>query len=390
MASPSLVCVARLQRDSPTKLTPAALSPPGVSAADAVAARSWDASLVEPTSVAMSTLVQLPLTDSATCFLGGNVGARRGLGGGTLLAGAKQVFPSGTSVEASAQLGVRNQVTVGTMVPVSPNFSAGATGAWSPRDGGVGWTAVLERQLSDTARGHWHYTLGPGGGIATGFTHNGAAWATTGELRVGATLGATCSVVRPLGGPSGRSIRLAAKVGLSGLELEAGGGQRVGEGLSAGWAVTLGTAGVVLKLRITRGGVRFVFPVVLATMFDRRVALVAVIGPPVVGFALQTCVLVPARSLLAKRAAAAARRERAAEAAASRREACAAQQLLAPMAARKRAAEVEAHGLVIGCARWGQLPAQGDDAVTQPVVSAHSVNASPQPYFALAFIQRMA
>jgi hypothetical protein len=44
----------------------------------------------------------------------------------------------------------------------------------------------LDRALSEHVRGHWAWTLGPGGGIATGVSRSTGAWAASAELRVGA------------------------------------------------------------------------------------------------------------------------------------------------------------------------------------------------------------
>jgi hypothetical protein len=54
------------------------------------------------------------------------------------------------------------------------------------RAAGTSLLVSLDRQLSEHVRGHWAWTLGPGGGIATGVSRSTGAWAASAELRVGA------------------------------------------------------------------------------------------------------------------------------------------------------------------------------------------------------------
>ena len=144
----------------------------------------------------------------------------------------------------------------------------------------------LERQLSEHVRGHWAWTLGAGGGIATGVSASTGKWAATSELRVGAGMvrrpssvftncscalhcvyAHTCATSQGLSGTvvrqlsEKRHLRVTAKLGMAGADVEVGGGTRLGEDTSAALMVAVGTSGVILKLRITRGRVKILVPV---------------------------------------------------------------------------------------------------------------------------------
>jgi hypothetical protein len=63
---------------------------------------------------------------------------------------------------------------------------AGASLPPCARAAGTSLLVSLDRALSEHVRGHWAWTLGPGGGIATGVSRSTGAWAASAELRVGA------------------------------------------------------------------------------------------------------------------------------------------------------------------------------------------------------------
>jgi hypothetical protein len=133
----------------------------------------------------MQNTVHLPLSRRDTAYMGGTVASRRGIGGGTLLLGVKRQCSAVSSLEASASVGLRGAASLAAQRQLSEHASGGLTLTWSPRDG-TSLLVSLERQLSEHCRGHWGWTLGPGGGIATGVSRAAGPWAATSELRVGA------------------------------------------------------------------------------------------------------------------------------------------------------------------------------------------------------------
>jgi DnaJ family protein C protein 11 len=66
---------------------------------------------------------------------------------------------------------------------------------------------------------------------------------------------------------------------LAGVEVEIGGERRVSEHSSAAMFCVLGLQGVSWKVRFTRGGQKFVIPIVLSTTLDPVIAAGALILP---------------------------------------------------------------------------------------------------------------
>lgn len=112
--------------------------------------------------------------------------------------------------------------------------------------------------------------------------------------------------------------------------------------------------GILLKLRFTRSGHKFVFPIQLTPVFDVRVLAASAALPPI--FVLMLTKGVEPLHMLHERWKARASSEKHAEVIRrSRQEADAARRLLHNVAQRKRKAETEKGGLVIVRALYGKF-----------------------------------
>lgn len=153
------------------------------------------------------------------------------------------------------------------------------------------------------------------------------------EPSVGVTLRRPIGAAAPLLGKSeptgggGGHVKVRTQVGLSGWEVEAGGGQRyIVEDTAWSTSVVIGTHGVMLRFKIHRSGHRFHLPIVLvSTTADAKTATVAAICLSALTSAVQILVIKPWQDAAnaevrteAKRARAAAMQQAKAEAEASR------------------------------------------------------------------------
>ena len=114
--------------------------------------------------------------------------------------------------------------------------------------------------------------------------------------------------------------------------------------------------GILLKLRFTRSGHKFVFPIQLSPVFDLRVLVAAAAMPPLLLFAL-TRGIEPIVSYHEHWKARMAYEKNAEVIRRSKKEAEAARKLLHNVVQRKRRAEREKNGLIIVEAFYGSLEA---------------------------------
>lgn len=101
-----------------------------------------------------------------------------------------------------------------------------------------------------------------------------------------------CDAIGPGGGSS---VKLRAQIGLFGWEVEAGGGERyIMNDTAWNMAVACGTRGVVWKVKVERGGHRFVLPVVLVSATsDAKTATLAAIASSLLVTAIQSLIVRP-------------------------------------------------------------------------------------------------
>jgi hypothetical protein len=253
--------------------------------------------------------------------------------------------------------------------------------------GRAGLQLTTTRQLAAASQASLTWIVGPLGaqGMAVSAVHRGARYAVQAKLELGAqaaSVSGRLSVALPprlfsfSSGGSGDgssssssssvpdnngagppSVRLAARLGTSGADVELGLARRLSSVSSAyvGTQVAL-AGGVTLKGRYARGGQAFEFPLALTGDWrDWRCAAVSSLAPPLAALAVSRGV---ARPLARWRKARRERREQGARdeaARAARRKAEAERALLAPVAARRARAEAEAGGVVIVEAVYGCL-----------------------------------
>jgi len=313
----------------------------------------------------MSSTTSFPLRADSDGMLGndsGYIGAqaasKMGFGSGNLLLGLKHHESDGTSGELNASCGMRNSLSMSSWRPLTKHLTGSITHSLSQQDG-YGLALLFSHDITQSVSSHLQWSLAPGVGMSTGLSYSGEATQASGELKMGALgTGVSAQCVRQVG--TGRTVRMSGKAGTMGVEAEVGGMQRIGELTSLGASLQSGLVGIYAKLKLTRGGQRFVLPVLLSPVFRLRTTLAAAIVPPLIGYAANEFVLLPLLERRRRRADLEARKRRAEEIRKAKDDARSTQAMLRPQSERKlKAEERDQHGLVIETAVYGVLSESG-------------------------------
>jgi len=307
----------------------------------------------EMTAANMLSSVQAPLTAKDTLSLGGNIVTKPGVGGGgSFIMGYQRDCSVNSSLSLHAETGLRSVLQLTSTRQLSQRSSASLTASWTP-EAGVGLEVSSHRQISDAVAGELAMVLGPAGaeGVALTLRRTADKTDVNGTLHVGAQTGVTAAVVHSLSARSG--VRAAVKLGTMGLEVELGGSRRMGDYGSAGMSVTIGIQGITLKLRLARGGQKFVFPCLIFTHYGWRTALASALLPPLAFSVAKYALVKPLLRYMRDKERLEARSELLSTVSEALANAEAERQLLEPVAKRKTRKEAQAGGLVVVAAVYG-------------------------------------
>ena len=317
-------------------------------------------------SVSMTSGIDIPIeggkhlgpllsADADVLHLGGFVYVRGEQGGGSFIAGYKRVYSDYTTLEMQSMVGLRTLVSVSSSVQLSSAANATIAASWQPNRG-LGLQLITTRQLGDATHGELAWVVGPReeAGVALALTHrSGENTQLSGKLDVGAVTGITLRVARRIG--EDMSARAGIKVSTSGIEFDVGVGRRLSELSTAGISVVTGfKKGVLVRLRYSRGGHSFEFPVQLSAGLDPRVLVGAHLLPPLIIYCASQWIIEPIRKYIEGRRVSEERKKRADEIEGAVGRAAAAAKLMAPVAKRKMVKEAAVNGLLIALALYGE------------------------------------
>jgi DnaJ family protein C protein 11 len=316
-------------------------------------------------TVSMNSGIDIPIesskdwgplsSESDTLHLGGFVYVRGDHGGGSFLAGYKRVYADYTTFELHGMAGLKTLISAQTSVQLSPLAGATMAASWQPGKG-MGLQIITSRQLGDATNGEISWVVGPReeAGMALALTHRpNDLTQVSGKIEVGAATGITLRGARRLG--EDITARAGVKVGITGVECDIGASRRLSELSTAGLTVVTGyKKGVLLRIRYSRGGHLFEFPIQLSAGVDPGVLLAAHILPPLALYIASEWILKPLGKAIEGKRAATERQKRAVEIQEATRQANAAAQLMEPVAIRKMNKEKLKGGLVIALALYGE------------------------------------
>jgi hypothetical protein len=186
-------------------------------------------------------------------------------------------------------------------------------------------------------------------------SHKGTRYVITGRLDFGFVTSLSSRFVYQLS--ENLSVKLAARVGTSGVDAELGLSRRFSPTtvLYAGSVVGY-TSGTQFKLRYSRAGQVFEFPILLSDDYTEwQMFAAATILPPLASFLLMRYVVRPLRTWSERRSERRQRQEQAEQLRGAAARAAAERALLRPVARRKMLSEASAGGLVVLEAAYGVL-----------------------------------
>lgn len=306
--------------------------------------------------VVVQNSLDLSPTDSDVVLLQGQAALRDNQGAGNVVVGYKRVLSPNDELEASAVLGLRSLLTLTSTRRLGHYTTAAVSGNYS-LDQGMGLQVTTSRQLYDKTSASVTWVLGPATatGINFSITHRSTKYVITGKLDLGLVTAVSSRITYML--TENWSLKVMGRAGTSGIDAELGLIKRFSptSTLYAGSAVSL-QGGSVFKVRYSRAGQVFDFPILLTGDYrDYEVLAAATIVPPLASFLLLRYVIRPIYLWRQRRAERQQRSEFATHLKHAAQRAEAERALLAPVAARRAAAEAAAEGLVMLEAAYGLL-----------------------------------
>ncbi|CAN4077967.1 unnamed protein product [Withania somnifera] len=304
--------------------------------------------------MAMASEVQSQISKHSAVAIGGNLAVNGNAGGGAASVVFRHQMSSVSSIEFMGSMGLRALLGVQTTRHISVHSTATMGLAMSLRDGSVNLSNTWTRQLSDTANGNIHLSLGPESSIAVGWQKKEQKRSASGEIKLGTgSFGATVHYTHRFSTKS--HGRIAARIGSTALELEMGGGRKISEFSTIRMLYSVGIQGIYWKFELHRGGQKLIVPVLLSRYLNPVFATGAFVIPTSLYFVLKRFVLKPFYLKREKQKALETMNKTLGQEA--RAAAKKAQQLLQNVANRKRSKQLEMGGLVVTKALYGSSKA---------------------------------
>ena len=180
----------------------------------------------EMTGVAISQNVSTTLSDKDIGYIGGNAAQRRGVGGGSLVLGLRRQCSPVDTLELTSALGLKSILVMRSGRQLTRRAHGSLSMTLSTADS-PGLSLGVTRQLDEHSSSGLTWTLGPQYGLATSYTRQAIKDNIQAELRLGSSFGVAASWIRSI--TKRTHMRVHARAGNFGLDVEIGGGRRVAD-----------------------------------------------------------------------------------------------------------------------------------------------------------------
>ncbi|KAI9111064.1 hypothetical protein K1719_017939 [Acacia pycnantha] len=302
--------------------------------------------------MSMASEVQSQLSKRNSVAISGNLAVNGNAGGGVATALLRHEISEASSIEFMASAGLRALIGVQTTRQLSAHSAATMGLAMSLLDGSLNLSNSWNRQLSETASGHIQLALGPQSSIAVGWQKKDERRSASGEVKFGtSSFDVAAHYTHHLSSKS--HGRIAGRIGSSTLEIEIGGGRKVSKFSTVRWLYTIGIQGIIWKFELHRGGQKLIIPILLTRHLDPVFASGALIFPASLYFLLKKFLIKPYYLKRNKQKSLENAKKTSAQVQEARATAEKAQQLQQTVANRKKNKQLEAGGLVITRALYG-------------------------------------
>lgn len=250
----------------------------------------------EISSTTSAPTVNMTLTPSDHLTFGVQSGTKKGVGGSSFVAGYQRILTPLDTLDISLLVGLQNLVQVTSTRQFGNDTTASLTATWQP-DAGPGLQLATQRKLwglADKWAAEATLMIGPqdAHGIAVAFTRHTVKTKLVLKLEMGLSTGISLRYHLRL--TPKVWLRAHTRLGLAGLEAEAGVMRRLRYKTAAGFAVHLGSEGVTARLTVARLGQQLQVPILLSSdSQDWAVLFAASVVPPLVGTAVHFGILRP-------------------------------------------------------------------------------------------------
>eukprot|EP00741_Cyanophora_paradoxa_P015910 tig00020909_g15360.t1 len=235
--------------------------------------------------------VQMPISSRDLIIVGGSIDNvesgdgrgssslhstfRRQFGGGAYTEISTVLSKSGSTFNMKVRRRVKN-VCIGEMIVSFGN--------------GIAMTVVANKQLSENSTGS--INVNNAGIVTISFSRRSPRTQSNMLLKLGAKFfGFGLKYSRMVSRLS--SLIMGFKCTLKGVEFETGGSRQLSARTSVAYSLVCGAAGVSAKIRVSRGGTRFVFPIALSSQVAPLFVAGGLLVPGVVAALVKHFILVP-------------------------------------------------------------------------------------------------
>ncbi|CAN6579467.1 unnamed protein product [Malus baccata var. baccata] len=306
--------------------------------------------------MAMTSSVQSQISKHNTLSIGGNLAVNGNAGGGAATVVFGHQMSSVSSIEFIGSAGLRSLIGLQTTRNLSSHLTATSGLSLSLKDGSLNLTNSWTRQLSETASGNIHLSLGSESAVSVGWRKKQEKLSAAGELKCGIdSFEASAHYNHRFSSKS--HGRISGKIGSTALEIEIGGGRKLSQFSTVRMLYSIGIQGIFWKFELHRGGQKLIIPVLLSRHLDPVFATGAFLIPTSVYFVLKRFILKPYYLKREKKKALENMEKTSAQVREARAAADKAQKLLQNVATRKQNRQQEIGGLVISNALYGNLKA---------------------------------
>eukprot|EP00877_Chromochloris_zofingiensis_P007619 jgi/Chrzof1/310/Cz01g10230.t1 len=303
--------------------------------------------------IVVQNSVDIPATESDIFHVQGQAALKGNIGTGSILCGYKRILSQHDAIDASALLGLRSLLTLTTTRQINTYTAASLIATYNAEQG-VGLQLSTTRQLLDSTQGVFTWVIGPSlaSGMSLSIVYRASKFVITGRVEVGVITSVSLKGTYLLSEIT--NLRMNARLGTSGIDAEVGIARKFSP-ISSGYMGTqVGLMGVQMKVRCSRAGQVFDFPIILSTDYREWGLIVgATLLPPLTAIVVTRFVFRPLARWRQKANDRRQQEERADEIRINLKKAVSEAALLEPVAKRRAAAEAAEDGLIILEAVYG-------------------------------------
>ncbi|TQE04375.1 hypothetical protein C1H46_009994 [Malus baccata] len=196
--------------------------------------------------MAMTSSVQSQISKHNTLSIGGNLAVNGNAGGGAATVVFGHQMSSVSSIEFIGSAGLRSLIGLQTTRNLSSHLTATSGLSLSLKDGSLNLTNSWTRQLSETASGNIHLSLGSESAVSVGWRKKQEKLSAAGELKCGIdSFEASAHYNHRFSSKS--HGRISGKIGSTALEIEIGGGRKLSQFSTVRMLYSIGIQRFILK-----------------------------------------------------------------------------------------------------------------------------------------------